>query len=102
MQQVNLKFKNWKLISYNNLENEFKKQNNKWYILKYKNQIILKEKYTQKDKIRINNFENYKMIKFGKRMIQQIELIFYRWDGVNEPQTPEIDTDTGSVFLDWY
>ncbi|WP_338992849.1 hypothetical protein [Spiroplasma endosymbiont of Seladonia tumulorum] len=45
------------------------------------------------------------MIKFGKRMIQQfnnkpIELIFYRWDGVNEPQTPEIDKDTGKI-TDW-
>nr|CAK99760.1 hypothetical lipoprotein transmembrane [Spiroplasma citri] len=100
---------NWKLIDENNLKNEFKNYNNKWYILiKYTNvgSVIFKEKFDKNDKINFSEFDNYKYIKFGIKAVQEfknkkdIKFTLYRWDGDGEPQLPTINKNTGEI-TDW-
>ncbi|WP_425378956.1 lipoprotein [Spiroplasma endosymbiont of Polydrusus pterygomalis] len=104
-----LETSNWSLIDENNWENEFKEKNNKWYFLiktlKIAGSAIFKEKYDQKNKIVISNIDNYKIIQFGNMAIQQFKnrprvFVIYRWDSVDEPETPKIDNITGKI-VDW-
>ncbi|UZQ30751.1 MAG: lipoprotein [Spiroplasma phoeniceum] len=99
----------WKSVDENNLENEFKEKNDKWYILiktlKISGSAIFKEKYDHKNKIVISNFDNYKIIQFGSRIIQQFKnkprvFVIYRWDSIDEPETPKINDITGEI-IDW-
>ncbi len=100
LQTVNLNILNWKLVDNfkENLEKEFKGKNYKWYILIYANKFILKEKYYKNNKIELFDFNSYKGIKFGDAKYATIEeLNFYLWDGLNEPETPEINPNTGKI-----
>ncbi len=95
----------WKIVnnSKENLEKEFNQKNDKWYIMIFSNlpKLISKVKYDQDRKIRL--FESYgdTGIQFGGSSFSDIKKIsLYRWDGLNEPQTPKIDTNTGKI-TDW-
>ncbi len=62
--------------------------------------LISKVKHDQDRKIRL--FESYgdTGIQFGGSSFSDIKKIsLYRWDGLNEPQTPKIDTNTGNIIF---
>ncbi|WP_424525989.1 spiroplasma phage ORF1-like family protein [Spiroplasma endosymbiont of Glossina fuscipes fuscipes] len=83
LQQVNLKFKNWKLINKEDININHDNKNyfavvrimNGWKIIKWKGELSYEDRFYY--------FKN-----------------IYRWDGLNEPQIPEINTNTGEI-LDW-
>ncbi len=107
LQQVNLKFQNWKLDNNPNFINY--KVDNKWYIVIFQNNtkdwyIINFLNNSTNDKILgtfsfdgikkniyLSDLRNY----FKNDNVKTI----YRWDENNEPQTPDVDKDTGSVIF---
>ncbi|WP_426605513.1 lipoprotein [Spiroplasma endosymbiont of Glossina fuscipes fuscipes] len=86
----------WKLInnSLNNIRKEFEKHNDKWY-------FIIWKRGNSSNWIWQSMFFKYN--ESAPRMtgawLSSIKSI-YRWDGLNEPQIPEINTNTGEI-LDW-
>ncbi len=104
LQQVNLKFQNWKVVnnSKENLQKEINVKNDKWYITigrnkrgnpLYNSVVKFNSKWdvlTVSGNISFGN-DNYYSLKDIKSI--------YRWDGTNEPQTPDVDKDTGSVIF---
>ncbi|GAA6238106.1 MAG: hypothetical protein SPLM_02280 [Spiroplasma phoeniceum] len=101
----------WKLVDINwqkdkyKFENEFKKLNNKWYFFIESNTYGF-NKYLAK-----NNGNNIKQVNewlwililnngnYAYFDASKIKLI-YCWDGVGEPQTPTINSNTGEI-TDW-
>ncbi len=107
LQQVNLKFQNWKLIDTNTSNwisnNEFPSNKNKWYIM-----FAILENESLLD-LRLIKFKNDDINK-PQSLGDKSNFIFlnnkkywfgwlYRWDGTNEPETPTVDKDTGKVFF---
>ncbi|WFH00159.1 DUF3688 family protein [Spiroplasma citri] len=79
-----------KIKWWNNLKNEFKNYNNKWYIgiIPY-NEIY--KIYKIKNNSEKNNYINRLFTKYDN---------VYRWDGIGEPELPIIDKNTGEI-TDW-
>ncbi|WP_338991113.1 lipoprotein [Spiroplasma endosymbiont of Seladonia tumulorum] len=94
---------NWKLVT--DIKNEFKEKNNKWYFFCIeRTDFTLKKYYStslwENNGINIE-YNNAKNIKIGFETIKIIDIkSIYRWDGKGEPQTPQIDTNTGKI-TDW-
>ncbi|WP_348734993.1 spiroplasma phage ORF1-like family protein [Spiroplasma endosymbiont of Ammophila pubescens] len=96
---------NWKLVNNfkENLQKEINVKNNKWYIAigrnkrgnpLYNSVVKFNSKWdvlTVSGNISFGN-DNYYSLKDIKSI--------YRWDGTNEPQTPDVDKDTGKI-IDW-
>ncbi len=103
LQSVNLIEDNWKLVK--DIKNEFKEKNNKWYFFCIeRTDFTLKKYYStslwENNGINIE-YNNAKNIKIGFETIKIIDIkSIYRWDGNGEPQTPQIDTNTGKI-TDW-
>ncbi|KAF0850033.1 spiroplasma phage ORF1-like family protein [Spiroplasma poulsonii] len=95
LQQVNLKFQNWKLIPLDKLN---RNPDNKWYI------GIVKKKQNDNFSIIKFNFSN-KLIWDNSgvpyHIINGVWYLFksyYCWDGLNEPETPKIDINDNPIF----
>ncbi|UZQ30921.1 MAG: lipoprotein [Spiroplasma phoeniceum] len=103
---------NWKLVDINwqkdryKFENEFKKLNNKWCF------FIESDTYGFNKYLAKNNDNNIKQVNEWHWILilnngnyvayfdaSKIKLI-YCWDGVGEPQTPTINSNTGEI-INW-
>ncbi|WP_353487074.1 hypothetical protein, partial [Spiroplasma phoeniceum] len=74
-----------------------------WYIMIFSDspKLISKVKYDEDRKIRLFEFYGDTGIQFGGSSFSDIKKIsLYRWDGINEPNLPEIDKNTGKI-TDW-
>ncbi|GAA6238947.1 MAG: hypothetical protein SPLM_10640 [Spiroplasma phoeniceum] len=91
----------WKITD-NTFNDEFKTRNNKFYIMSAKEKK--EDKYWKIIKFKNDDIDN----PFGNvwnngvkvRDFWYIVSNLYRWDGTNEPQTPDVDKDTGKI-IDW-
>ncbi|KAI92758.1 lipoprotein [Spiroplasma melliferum] len=92
---------NWKVVnnSKEKLEKEFNSKNNNWYIFIAKRGKYYSILQGKNDGINIK-YDSLGNIKVGFETIGSENTNIYRWDGLNEPQTPEIDTNTGKI-TDW-
>ncbi|RUO86409.1 hypothetical protein D9R21_03240 [Spiroplasma endosymbiont of Megaselia nigra] len=105
---------NWELIDYPTstikLRDLFKNPDNKWYVINLfttqEGYIIRKFKFTNKTKLvkKSDYDETAWKYKFKDYEGLPTELVgyyryVYRWNGVNEPQTPEINN--GGEITDW-
>ncbi len=114
LQSVNLIENNWELIDYptskNKLRDLFKNSDNKWYVVNLfttqKGHIIRKFKFTSENKLvkKSDYDETAWKYKFKDYEGLPIELVgyyryVYRWNGVDEPQTLEINN--GGAITDW-
>ncbi|QCO24381.1 Spiroplasmavirus-related protein [Spiroplasma melliferum] len=100
LQQVNLNFQNWKIVnnSKENLEKEFNSKNNNWYIFIAKRGKYYSILQGKNDGINIK-YDSLGNIKVRFETIGSENTNIYRWDGLNEPQTPKIDTNTGKIIF---
>ncbi len=75
------------------------KKNHKWYIIIYYSKYMDENIFViDKQKISFAGVTSDNCIAFGGGLY--VNPVIYRWDGVNEPQIPTINYNTGEI-IDW-
>ncbi|AXF97295.1 DUF3688 family protein [Spiroplasma phoeniceum] len=92
---INIKDENWKRINKSDYKTEFNKSNKKWYIIIFYSEYMDKNQFTvTKDNISVAGV-TYDGIAANGGFYKNPTI--YRWDGVGEPNLPEINSNTGQI-----